>query len=214
MSSVKYSDIFTGAQPTFEVTRAQKKANRSSLLSSSRSGDSQKTSSLNGKGTSNKVTPKRGTNENSKSGAKSPKLDAEALAKEFIKSVVFVIWICSYLSSRCFSFHCLKFWFWFFYVLLRFVSYSQCTRLDYHIEMMPIWFLLLTDFIVLIEYGKSGKVCDRLQIAVSSWKTTRNSLPRKRRRKKSDSWPNMPRYAMQIFVFLFLFFNLPRTFLE
>lgn len=119
MSSVKYSDIFTGAQPTFEVTRAQKKANRSSLLSSSRSGDSQKTSSLNGKGTSNKVTPKRGTNENSKSGAKSPKLDAEALAKEFIKSVVFVIWICSYLSSRCFSFHCLKFWFWFFLCIVE-----------------------------------------------------------------------------------------------
>jgi len=90
MSSVKYSDIFTGAQPTFEVTRAQKKASRSSLLSSSRSGDSQKTSSLNGKGTSNKVTPKRGANENSKSGAKSPKLDAEALAKEFIKLVFFL----------------------------------------------------------------------------------------------------------------------------
>ena len=91
MNTVKYSEIFTGEEPTFEVSRAVKKANRSSLLSSSRSSDSGKTASVNGKGTPNKGTPKRGASDavqNSKSSGKSPKLDAESLAQEFIKSVI------------------------------------------------------------------------------------------------------------------------------
>ena len=88
MESVSFADIFlSGPRPSFEETRAVKKASRNSL-STSKGGDTPKTSSrvANGDGTPSKGTPKRAaqTNSNSKS-TKTQKLDAEALAKEFIK---------------------------------------------------------------------------------------------------------------------------------
>ncbi|XP_046463980.1 bromodomain adjacent to zinc finger domain protein 1A-like isoform X2 [Daphnia pulex] len=100
MDSIKYSEFFTGEKPRFEEKRAPKKVNKS--LSTSKGGETPKASKTprtpktpsndkdsNGKGTPVKGTPsKRGQPDavrNAKSATKSPKLDAEALAKEFIK---------------------------------------------------------------------------------------------------------------------------------
>lgn len=100
MDSVKYTEIFTGEKPRFEEKRAAKKVNKS--LSTSKGGETPKAAKTpktpktpsndkesNGKSTPVKGTPsKKGqpdTTRNAKSATKSPKLDAESLAKEFIK---------------------------------------------------------------------------------------------------------------------------------
>ena len=100
MDSIKYSEVFTGEKPRFEEKRAAKKVNKS--LSTSKGSETPKASKTpktpktpsNDKDSNGKSTPLRGTPtkrgqsdavRNTKSATKSPKLDAEALAKEFIK---------------------------------------------------------------------------------------------------------------------------------
>jgi hypothetical protein len=97
MDSIKYSEVFTGEKPRFEEKRAAKKVNKS--LSTSKGCETPKASKTpktpsNDKDSNGKSTPVRGTPtkrgqsdavRNTKSATKSPKLDAEALAKEFIK---------------------------------------------------------------------------------------------------------------------------------
>lgn len=100
MDSIKYTEIFTGEKPRFEEKRAAKKVNKS--LSSSKGGETPKAAKTpktpktpsNDKDSNGKNTPVKGTPtksgqqdaaRNTKSSTKSPKLDAEALAKEFIK---------------------------------------------------------------------------------------------------------------------------------
>lgn len=89
LDSLKYSEIFTGASPQFEEKRAVKKAAKSDTPKTPKtpSGSSKE---VNGKSPPSKTTPTKrsqpdSASRSSKSNAKSPKMDADALAKEFIK---------------------------------------------------------------------------------------------------------------------------------
>lgn len=89
LGTLKYSEVFTGEKPKFEEKRVVKKSSKNSL-STSRGGETPKTPAgkeTNGKSASTKTTPtKRGQSEkSSKSTPKTSKMDAEAMAKEFIK---------------------------------------------------------------------------------------------------------------------------------
>ena len=89
METITYADIFiAGPRPSFEVSRAVKRVSRHPSAPPSKGADTPKTPSrVNGSSTPVKGTPKRASQSapNSKSATKSPKMDAEALAKEFIK---------------------------------------------------------------------------------------------------------------------------------
>ena len=89
METITYADIFiAGPRPSFEVSRAVKRVSRQPSAPPSKGADTPKTPSrVNGSSTPVKGTPKRASQSapNSKSATKSPKMDAEALAKEFIK---------------------------------------------------------------------------------------------------------------------------------
>jgi len=88
METITYADIFiAGPRPSFEVSRAVKRVSKPPAPPS-KGADTPKTPSrVNGSSTPVKGTPKRASQSapNSKSATKSPKMDAEALAKEFIK---------------------------------------------------------------------------------------------------------------------------------
>ena len=91
LGPVKYAEIFTGEKPKFEEKRAVKKASKNSL-STSRGGETPKTPKTpagkesNGKASAKTTPTKRGQSEKaSKSTPKTPKMDTDAMTKEFIK---------------------------------------------------------------------------------------------------------------------------------
>ena len=97
LGSTTYSDLFTGTKPRFEEKRVTKKAAKSDTPKTPKTPKTPIVShkEVNGKSPQTKTTPSKraqpDSTQKSKSNAKSPKLDADALAKEFIKYNLYIL---------------------------------------------------------------------------------------------------------------------------
>lgn len=108
MGSTTYSDLFTGTKPRFEEKRVTKRAPKSDTPKTPKTPKTPIVShkEVNGKSPQTKTTPSKraqpDSTQKSKSNAKSPKLDADALAKEFIKYDLFILLIYELILNKIF----------------------------------------------------------------------------------------------------------------